>query len=570
MSESDQITPPVEPEAAPVTITEDSVTVAEEEVVKEEEKVEEKAELAPPESSKDEEEKIEEKEEIPPKEGEEVTPSEAPTDAEAPTETPSFKEESYNVADLKEQEKKALEAFRLQIEEAIKNKSILKKEKKKEAPVVAAAIKVEEQVKTDANTESVPPTSEVEVAPASNEEEKIAVPEEESKEEPEIPVEKSSEEATTGVSEDVETTVREVVEESSAVDPPPPPQNFFLWDIPVNKGDERTDVILLKFLRARDFKVKETLDMIRSTISWRRDFLADELVSEDLGTEFDSLAYMHGHDKEGHPVCYNNYSAFQDKGVYQQTLEDEKKFNRFLRWRIQLLEKGIRELDLSPGGVNFMVQVIDLKDSPGLMKRRQITKKAITLLQDNYPELVSKQIVLNIPWYFPALYAMFRRLFTPRQEGKILLSRPGKSTETLFKYISPDQVPIKYGGLSRPGDKEFEGTDAPVTQTIIKPGEKRTIDLPIDEGGSTLVWDISVVGWDVVYGEEFIPSDEKGYTVIVQKTKKLPASTEPIRNAFKAGQPGKLVLSVDNTASKKKKIIVYRSIIKQTIPITEM
>ena len=52
------------------------------------------------------------------------------------------------------------------------------------------------------------------------------------------------------------------------------------------------------------------------------------------------------------------------------------------------------------------------------------------------------------------------------------------------------------------------------------------------QGGSTLVWDISVVGWDVVYGEEFIPSDEKGYTVIVQKTKKLPASTEPIRNAF--------------------------------------
>ena len=74
------------------------------------------------------------------------------------------------------------------------------------------------------------------------------------------------------------------------------------------------------------------------------------------------------------------------------------------------------------------------------------------------------------------------------------------------------------------------------------------------------MWDVSVVGWEVVYGEEFVPSREDGYTVIIQKTKKVVSSEEPIRNSFKATEPGKVVLTIDNT-SRRKKLAVYRHII---------
>lgn len=80
--------------------------------------------------------------------------------------------------------------------------------------------------------------------------------------------------------------------------------------------------------------------------------------------------------------------------------------------------------------------------------------------------------------------------------------------------------------------------------------------------GGTVVWDLAVVGYDVSYGAEYVPSAEGAYTTIIEKTKKLPSSTEePVRNSFKITEPGKVVLTVDNS-SRKKKIVIYRHTVK--------
>lgn len=166
-----------------------------------------------------------------------------------------------------------------------------------------------------------------------------------------------------------------------------------IWGIPLLK-DDRSDVILLKFLRARDFKVKDSLLMIKNTIKWRKQFGIDALVNEDLGDEWDKVVFMHGFDREGHPVCYNVYGEFQNKELYAKAFADEEKRDNFLKWRVQFLEKGIRKLDFYPPGVSTLFQVNDLKNSPGPGKRelRLATKQALQLLQDNYPEFVAKQV----------------------------------------------------------------------------------------------------------------------------------------------------------------------------------
>jgi len=175
--------------------------------------------------------------------------------------------------------------------------------------------------------------------------------------------------------------------------PPPPPEEVFIWGIPL-LGDERSDVILLKFLRARDFKAKDAFTMIKNTVKWRKEFGIDALLEEDLGTELEKVVFTHGVDKEGHPVCYNAYGAFQDKELYQNCFADEEKRAKFLKWRIQFLEKSIRKLDFSPSGICTIVQVSDLKNSPGPAKTglRQATNQALSLLQDNYPEFVAKNV----------------------------------------------------------------------------------------------------------------------------------------------------------------------------------
>ncbi|KAI8012708.1 Patellin-3 [Camellia lanceoleosa] len=97
-----------------------------------------------------------------------------------------------------------------------------------------------------------------------------------------------------------------------------------IYGIPL-LADERSDVILLKFLRARDFKVKEAFTMLKNTVLWRKDFGIESLVEEDLGIELDKVVFMHGFDKEGHPVCYNAYGEFQNKDLYHNTFSDEEK-----------------------------------------------------------------------------------------------------------------------------------------------------------------------------------------------------------------------------------------------------
>lgn len=339
-----------------------------------------------------------------------------------------------------------------------------------------------------------------------------------------------------------------------------PPQEVSLWGIPLLK-DERSDVILLKFLRARDFKAKESFSMLKNTISWRQEFNIDGVVDEDLGDDLDKAVFMHGHDKEGHPVCYNVYGEFQNKELYNKTFADEEKRARFLRWRIQFLERSIKKLDFYPGGINTVFQVSDLKNSPGPGKRelRIATRQALHLLQDNYPEFVAKQVFINVPWWYMAFYTMIGPFLTQRTKSKFVFASPARTAETLFKYISPEQVPIQYGGLNVDYcecNPEFTA-DHPATEIIVKPATKQTVEIIVNEK-CIIVWELRVVGWEVTYSAEFVPSTEGSYTINIQKPRKMTPTDEPVvSNSFKISELGKILLTIDNPTSKKKHLL-YR------------
>jgi hypothetical protein len=86
-----------------------------------------------------------------------------------------------------------------------------------------------------------------------------------------------------------------------------------------------------------------------------------------------------------------------------------------------------------------------------------------------------------------------------------------------------------------------------------------------EQVGNTLCWDLAVLGWEVSYKEEFVPNDEGSYTVIVQKGKKIGSQEGPIRNTFKNNEPGKVILTINNTSNKKKRVL-YRYKINKSSP----
>jgi hypothetical protein len=76
-----------------------------------------------------------------------------------------------------------------------------------------------------------------------------------------------------------------------------------------------------------------------------------------------------------------------------------------------------------------------------------------------------------------------------------------------------------------------------------------------------------VGGWELEYSAEFVPSAEGSYIIAVEKPRKMVASEEAIHNSFTSREAGKMVLSVDNTASRRKKVAAYRYIVRKSTAI---
>jgi len=65
----------------------------------------------------------------------------------------------------------------------------------------------------------------------------------------------------------------------------------------------------------------------------------------------------------------------------------------FLKWRVQLFEKGIKELKFTPRGTSAILHINDLKNIPLLKKEmRDAVHDVIGLLKDNYLELMVKNV----------------------------------------------------------------------------------------------------------------------------------------------------------------------------------
>ena len=84
--------------------------------------------------------------------------------------------------------------------------------------------------------------------------------------------------------------------------------------------------------------------------------------------------------------------------------------------------------------------------------------------------------------------------------------------------------------------------------------------LYVKQVGTTLIW---VLGWEVNYKEEFFPTDEGSYGIIVQKNR-IGGQQGSLRNSFTNKEPGNVVFIVENGSLIKKKRVCYRYKIKNT------
>ncbi|CAA7048461.1 unnamed protein product [Microthlaspi erraticum] len=314
-----------------------------------------------------------------------------------------------------------------------------------------------------------------------------------------------------------------------------------IWGIPLLE-QEGSEIVLMKFLRAKNFKVQETLNMLKETMEWRKTSDIDTKVHSSL--DHLNSKFMHGVDVSGHPVLYEK--VFCDFSI--DILSDETALGNFVTnfvtSRTMVMEKTIREQYSLSGVVSPILHVIDLHNHLGLSGTQRdtisrLTKPGLKLLQNHYSDFAFKQIFINTTMkeyiYFKL---MSLRLASSSMSREIVLARKSKSFKTLTKYIKPNQIPTQFGGLSnKPEDFSVNDISSSIS---INPGRRKTLEIECP-----VVCEINLtfrsVGSCLTYTSAFFPgtfstteegkstftqaSDENVFTEIPVERKTVDSST---------------------------------------------
>ncbi|KAH9041271.1 CRAL-TRIO domain-containing protein [Lactarius pseudohatsudake] len=219
-----------------------------------------------------------------------------------------------------------------------------------------------------------------------------------------------------------------------------------IWGVkldPNGTKDARASVVLMKWLRARHLNVTEAKTMMIATLRWRDEFKVEDAMNETFPDVFNGFGHVYGHDKEGQPVVYNVYGGNNDLKTAFSDVQ------RFIRWRVALMERGVKLIDFEK--VDQMVQVHDY-EGVSLSSRTANSKAAASeltsIFQAHYPEFLSSKFFVNVPSLMTWIFWLFKPVLPPATLAKMKVVGHGSRTigKELLPLIDVKELPAQYGG----------------------------------------------------------------------------------------------------------------------------
>ncbi|KZT59854.1 CRAL/TRIO domain-containing protein [Calocera cornea HHB12733] len=223
-----------------------------------------------------------------------------------------------------------------------------------------------------------------------------------------------------------------------------------IWGVSIdpNRLDAKASVVLMHFIRAQLLNVEAAKKMLIDTLRWRAEFnpakAAEEPHDENI---FGKAGHMFGKDPEGRPVQYNIYGGVVD------TTKVFADLDKFMRWRVGLMEQGCMQLDFE--NVDQMIQVHDYA-GVSLSSRTPESKKAASeatqIFRDYYPETLYKKFFVNVPSFLTWIFWLFKPLLSAATLAKMQVLGVGSSTigEGMLPFVPAAELPKQYGGTAEP------------------------------------------------------------------------------------------------------------------------
>ncbi len=218
--------------------------------------------------------------------------------------------------------------------------------------------------------------------------------------------------------------------------------------------EEISTSYVFRFFRGHKRDVAKTIEALRKTIEWRKSAPFKQAVDMDL-SRFD-FTYQHvklgfyGLDLHGRPIRIIRPSNIDPKILIDRYTDDD----RYL-YSLQNLERVVNivfPMCSKKAGryIEGMISIIDIKEvntakyiksMPSMHSFQGKSKE----LQDHYPEMAHKVVIINSGYFFTGLWSVVKLFLNKLTQEKITIMGSNYMDE-LSKFVNPENLPVCIGG----------------------------------------------------------------------------------------------------------------------------
>ena len=341
---------------------------------------------------------------------------------------------------------------------------------------------------------------------------------------------------------------------------------YLLWGTTFSRSSEPCDsasMIILKFLRAREFHLDSAIKMFTDCIKWRIAIDIENLQNDSRIRTAMAADYMHARDFKGRPILWTKFGSLESCPITES-------IELFVKYRIAVFESATKALIPLTRGQPETICCVQDASAVALFSKIHFFSNAISsvseLLGRNFPEWNAISIFVEFPVTFSVVLNSAMLLMPEKTRNKIAVVRSGE-IDKLCEYVAPINIPLLYGGLDtglRPSNQHGSFC------IILQPMESReNVSLTEIPAGSHNVSITLRATWGTVGIKIFMNSDQsthKSQSGRSPRRRSLTAmniseiiNTEIFTCSRKVTGPGRISLSCSNGAFLSRRVLLMHA-----------
>jgi len=196
-----------------------------------------------------------------------------------------------------------------------------------------------------------------------------------------------------------------------------------------------SEACLIRYLKARDWDLKKSMKLIKSSIEWRRTSKPEAIFASDLTAQaISGKIFRRGVDQKGRPVIYMTPAR-----------ENSTDYEKNLQLIVYTVERAI---DSMGPNVEQLVLVVDFNDfSKKVQPPISVCKEMINIMSNHYPERLGGCYIVDAPFIFNVLWKAISPFINSATRAKVHFVRGNDDKQKEFsKFFDMTTLEQRFGG----------------------------------------------------------------------------------------------------------------------------